>query len=821
MTLTAKILQTVAVLALAAIPAFTQVKITEEHRARARELVSRMTLEEKIGYLAGERSFLLRPVERLGIPAIKLADGPQGIRNNTRSTLYPCGILTASTWNRGLVRRLGNGLGEDARARGVSILLGPGVNIYRAPMCGRNYEYFGEDPYLASETAVQYILGVQDKGVMATVKHFAGNNQLEHARHSTSSDIDERTMNEIYFPAFRKAVQEAGVGAVMDSYNLVWGSHSTENRWLNIDVLRKKWGFEGIVMSDWTSVYSTSGAANGGLDLECPNAVYFTPEKLLPLIESGVVDERTIDGKVQHLLQTFIAFGFLDRPQGEDSTVALDNPCSKAIALDLAREGIVMLKNEAGNLPFSARDRVLVLGPNADNIPTGGGSGFVTPYSTVPVAEGLTSLMGERKVTVLNDRMLYRDLLDDVYTDGTFSEQGFRAEYFCNAGMEGEPFMTVTDSDPTHYWKYGAPFEGMPSDRFSVRWTGVYRPEEGGRVRVRMAGDDGYRLFVNGKNLGGDWGNHSLSHRSVFFDVEAGSTYELCFEFYDNAGEATVEFEAGLTDMKLLEKSLAQASRVVYCAGFNSSIEGEGWERSFALPKDQTDMISFLAGHHGNVTVVVNAGGGVDFTGWSEDVKSILMAWYSGQEGGTAVAEILAGKISPSGKLPISIERRWEDNPVSDSYYGKDRRVTYTEGVFVGYRGYDRNGTSPFYPFGFGLSYSTFRYGGLKVTRTGDARAVVEFDVTNTGKYDAFETAQVYVGDIEASVRRPLKELKGYEKVFIRKGETAHVSVVLDREAFAFYDIFAGDFVVEPGKFRIFVGPSSAELPLETEIELL
>lgn len=254
---------------------FAQVVINAEHRAVAEAIASKMTLSEKIGLIAGEKSFYTRAYPDLGIPQIRMADGPQGIRNNTQSTMYPSGVLTASTWNRSLVEELGHGLGRDAKARGVSILLGPGVNIYRAPMCGRSYEYFGEDPYLAGETAKHYIIGVQSEGVIATVKHFAANNQ-EWSRHHASSDVDERTLHEIYFPAFRKSVQEAGVGAVMNSYNPLFGVHATENGWLNIDVLRDQWGFKGILMSDWTSVYSTSGAANNGLDLECPKAVYFT-----------------------------------------------------------------------------------------------------------------------------------------------------------------------------------------------------------------------------------------------------------------------------------------------------------------------------------------------------------------------------------------------------------------------------------------------------------------------------------------------------------------------------------------------------------------
>lgn len=796
-----------------------QVVITPEDEKIAEELVSQMTLDEKIGMIGAERSFYLRGVERLGIPAIRIADGPQGVRNNTKSTLYPCGILTAATWNRDLAYRMGEGLGRDAKARGVSIMLGPGVNIYRAPMCGRNYEYMGEDPFLTSETAKQYILGVQDQGIMATVKHFAANNQLENIRHSASSDVDERTLQEIYFPAFRKAVQEAGVALVMDSYNLIWGVHSTENPWLNNEILRKQWGFKGIVISDWTSVYSTSGAANGGLDLECPKGVYFTADKLKPLIETGVVTEKTIDEKVKHILQTYSAFGFLDKLP-EDKTIPLDNPESKATALDLARQGIVLLENRNGNLPIAPDAKIVVMGPNADVITTGGGSGFVTPYATVSPYRGLADILGEDRVILLSDDVLYENILSSVYVNDSSDVKGFSAEYFCNKKLSGTPFKTLTEENPTHYWSYGHPFDGMPDDGFSATWTGVYKAEDSGTVRVKMAGDDGYRLYVNGKLIGGDWGNHSLTTRSVFFEVEAGKTYDLKFDFYDNAGEATVVFEAGLMNKAKLEASLKAASDVLYCAGFNSSTEGEGWERPFTLPADQIRMMNLVSSMHDRVTVAVNAGGGVDFNGWSENVEAVLMAWHPGQEGGQALAEILTGKVSPSGKLPISIESRWEDNPVHDSYYDHDKRVTYTEGVFVGYRGYDRTGKTPKYPFGYGLSYTDFEYSGLEVRKAGKNVYEVSFDIANTGSMDAYETAQVYVGDPEASVKRPLKELKGYEKVFVKAGETVRVSVELDSEAFAFYDVDTESFVIEPGEFIISAGPSSAELPLSATLEI-
>ena len=653
-----------------------QVQITPQDKERASALVKQMTLEEKCRFIAGARSFYTYAIPRLGIPEIRMADGPQGVRNNTVSTLYPCGILTASTWNRDLAHRLGNSLADDCRARGVSILLGPGVNIYRAPMCGRNFEYFGEDPYLAGETAVQYILGVQEKGVMATVKHFAANNQ-ERARHTMSSDVDERTLQEIYFPAFRKAVQEGGVGAVMDSYNLVNSVHSTENAWMNKVVLRDQWGFEGIVMSDWTSVYSTIGAVNGGLDLECPKGVFFTPEKIVPLIENGVLEESLIDEKVQHILQTFIAFGFLDKPQ-KDESIPENNPRSAATALDIAREGVVLLKNDNA-LPFTKKSKILVVGNNGIKMPHGGGSGEVTPFYTISVADGLKAL--HKKVTVIEDK-------------------------------------------------------------------------------------------------------------------------------------------------SLLEQEMASCTDVVYCCGFNRDLEGEAFDRPFSLTPKQLELMeriqqNLTAKQH--LTVIINSGGSVDMAPWIDRAHAILMAWYPGQEGGTALAEILTGRISPSGKLPISIEEKAEDNPSFATYFdagSKQSRTSYSEGIFTGYRGYDKTGVKPLYPFGFGLSYSTFKYSNLAVEVLPDGNVKVSFDVTNTGKKDAAEIGQVYVRDVKSSVPRPLKELKGYDKHFVGKGKTVRYSAVLDRYAFSFYDTASHSFKLEGGEFEILAGPSSADLPLKATIQL-
>lgn len=792
---------------------------------RANDLVSRMTLEEKCNYIGSARSFVIRSVDRLGIPEIRMADGPQGIRNNTTSTLYPCGILSASTWNRELVEALGHALGSDAKARGVAFLLGPGVNIYRSPLCGRNFEYFGEDPYLSSEVAKHYIIGVQDEGVIATVKHFAANNQ-EWSRHHASSDVDERTMHEIYFPAFKKAVIEAKVGAVMDSYNPIFGVHASENAWLNKDVLRGMWGFDGILMSDWTSVYSSSGAANGGLDLECPKGVYFTAEKLIPLIEAGIVSEKDIDTKVAHILATLIRFGLLDKDI-KDESIPLDNPESDAVALKIAREGIVLLENKNSELPFNKKNKVLVLGPNATVTTTGGGSGFVTPFHTSTVADGLLGLRGSKSVNVLSDEALYPDCCKLVHSVSNPAVQGFDASFFNNKTIEGDAVVKRIDSCIDFQWKNGSPDKAIANDGFSCRWEGVFVPERSGIVRFNLGGDDGYRLFIDDEKLGGDWGNHSLTTRTVFYNVEGGREYRIRFEFYDNYSDATAFCRMGFFAEAELLAALKKVDKVVFCGGFNSDIEGEGFDRPFAIPSAQRELIKLLTANHQHVTVVLNAGGAVDFNGWSEGVEAILMSWYCGQEGGKAVAEILCGQVCPSGKLAATFEDKWEDNPVHDNYYDNTpvktqgqpyKRVEYREGIFVGYRGYDRNNITPRYPFGYGLSYTTFKYSDLSLERLGDHSLKVTFNVTNTGKVDASEAAQVYVRDIVSSVPRPLKELKGYAKHFISKGQTVQYEITLNADAFEFYSVADRKFVFEDGDFEILVGPSSADLPLKETV---
>ena len=810
-------------LAIAAVmPLSAQHKITQEHKDRAAETVKKMTLEEKIAYIGGYESWYVMPVPRLGLPAIRMADGPQGVRNNTKSTLYPSGVSAAATWDRTLINQMGIALGKDSRARGVHILLGPGANIYRSPLCGRNFEYFGEDPYLAGEIAASYIKGVQSQNVLACIKHFAGNNQ-EWARHSVSSDIDVRTLHEIYFPAFEKAVKEGDVATIMTSYNLLNSVHASESEYLNYTVLRDMWGFDGLVMSDWVSVYSPVNAGTYGVDLEMPTARSMTPEIMMNLVKTGIVPEEAIDRKCQHIIQTIYAYGF-DKTEQLDKSLPENNPYCDSISHELSRAAVVMLKNEDNILPIR-KGKFVVCGPNSDKIVTGGGSGFVTPLISSPVATGMANVDKKIKSTTVAPKI---NAMPEaaIFQDKDFSNNGVKVEYFTNPSLEGTPAKVYTSDRVFLDSSAKEAHDDMVEINISTRHTFYFRPENDLTYKVHLKGNDGSRMFINGEKMVDDW--TSTSWQYTFFDYvfKAGQTYEIVVEHFNLGGTngLGLEFETPLDKNPGAIKSLQDADYIVICLGHNNLTEKENHDRTFELPEGQLELLYNILKYNKNVIAVVNGGGAIEMASWMKDVKAILMAWYPGQQGGQAVAEIITGKVNPSGKLPCSFETKWEDNPCYDSYYENvDRirtsninpysRVEYREGLFIGYRGYDKTGVKPLFPFGFGLSYTTFEYSGLEIAQDGD-EFVVSYNVKNTGKIAGAEVSQVYVKDNESSLIRPEKELKGFDKTYLKPGETKRVSVRLGEEAFRMFHPMKQQWFVEPGEFTVFVGSSSADLRL-------
>ena len=779
------------ILAAAALPASAQVykDATASVDSRVEDLLGRMTLEEKIDYIGGYRGFYIRGIERLGVPEIKLTDGPVGTHKDGRSTAYPAGVLSASTWNRSLVYELGKQLGRDSRARAVHVLLGPGVNILRAPMCGRNFEYFTEDPYLNAETACAYVSGLQEQGVVATLKHYAANNQ-EWDRNNVSSDIDERTLHEIYLPVFKAAIQKAKAGSVMDSYNPVNGVHATQNGYLNNTVLRDMWGFDGVVMSDWSATYDGVEAANGGLDLEMPRAKCMNRDVLIPAIKDGRVSESTINDKVRRILRMIFANGFFENEQ-HDPSVPMDNPDGAAAALELAREGIVLLKNEGELLPVkSGVKRIAVIGPNANSYISGGGSSYTFPFHSVSLLDGIREQAGD------NIEILYSPGLPTLpetvqqsvfYTAPGSDVRGLKAEFYNNPRLRGEPVDTHIDSivNIANGYHIATENHGLPYDHCSMRWSGVVRPEKTADYRFVVRGFDGFRLKVDDKQVINEWRDQGITLREVVLPLEAGKEYPVELEYFANVHPVDVSF-GWREDRQLFDEAAALAAKAdiaIVSIGFNESLERESNDRPFELPEYQDCLVNRVIDANPNTAVLVNAGSNADLSKWQHRAPALVYMWYPGQEGGTAAAEILFGKVNPSGKLPVTFEKRREDNPAYPYYYDEDgdKRVSYGEGLLVGYRHYDTKGVQPNFAFGFGKSYTTFRFSDLKVkneSAKGKPLYNVSFNVTNTGTRDGKEVAQVYIRPIGAKVFRPYKELKGYDKKMIKAGETDRKSVV-------------------------------------------
>lgn len=814
---------------------------------RVASLLQQMSLEQKIDLLGGVNGFDVRGVPSIGLPLMATADGPFGVRRQSRANIMAGGIALAATWNVDLAREYGNQIGRDSRARGIHFYLAPGVNMYRSPLNGRNFEYMGEDPFLASRLAVPFIQAVQSNGVAATVKHFLGNNS-EFLRHTSDSVIDERSMREIYMPAFEAAVKEARVASVMSSYNLVNGEHSTQNRHINLQVLKGEWGFDGVLMSDWDATYDTLAAANAGLDLEMPSGKYLNREALLPLLRSGQLKQATLDDKVRRILRTAVRLGWLDREQ-RDRGIPLYNMQGRQVALQAAREGIVLLKNDRDLLPLNrARIKKLaVFGPNAyPAVTQGGGSVKVVPFTTTSVLEGLSQHLGTDAAVLYSSGIL--DLraaaqATELSTSASGGEPGVNVEMFDNDALEGQPATTRVDRRINQ----GAPLDFTPlalgvmdrtamtaPRRISMRWTGYFTPKDAGAHDAFMQFGGfgrgvGHRLFIDDVLVSDHWDSKHAATESLVVDLDARS-HKIRLEYRGEVGSINgavpfVRFglvRQGTWVEPAVEQTARDADAVVLSVGFDEVSEMEDWDRTFALPPGQDELIRKVTAVNPNTIVVVNSGGAVDTSAWLNSVPAYLQAWFPGQEGGRALAEILFGDVNPSGRLPVTFERRVQDNPTFASYYPKPgtKQVPYMEGVFVGYRGYEKNGVAPLYAFGHGLSYTTFAYENLKITRRAEAQYDVEFTVTNAGKRAGATVPQVYVSDVQSSVARPPKELKGFTKLTLQPGESRTVTIPLDARAFAYYDVTKKKWRAEAGAFGIVVGSSSAKVELQGEVKL-
>lgn len=798
--------------------------------SRVAGLLQRMTLEQKIDLLGGVDNMYIREFPVIGWPRLKMSDGPMGVRTWGPSNSYAGGVALAASWDPALAYRIGKQIGLDARSRGVHIMLGPGVNIYRAPMGGRNFEYFGEDPFLASQLAVFYIEGVQDQGVMATIKHFAANNQ-EYARHDVSSDIDERTLREIYLPAFEAAVKVAHVASIMDAYNPVNGKHATQNAHLNDEIARGEWGFDGFIMSDWGATVDGVAAANGGLDLEMPDGWFMNRKTLTAAIEQGKVSVATIDEKVRRILRKSIEFGFLDRDQ-TDFGIPIYRMEARQTALDSALESMVLLKNQGAVLPLDRKaiHTLAVIGPEAwPAVPGGGGSSQIVTFAPVDLYTGIANDVGDG-AKVFYSRGLPSP--EELFKSTQFTSDagtGLTEEVFADAMFHGKPVRTEQVEHLSTPLGRRVPAE-LPA-AYSIRRTGTFVPSVSGRYLALMAcgAHDHCKLYLDDK-LVLDADTHEIvaPGQSTFVEMAKGHGVSVRMEQVTRSEDPVAGLGLRAVDnlVPIEARKLAeQADAVVLAVGFDAASEFEGMDRSFALPPGQDELIRTIASLNKRTIVSLTAGGNVDMHAWLDAVPALIHNWYPGQEGGAAFARILFGQANPEGKLPVSFERSWQDNPVRDSYYpakGSDR-VSYKEGVFVGYRHYATSHAQPLFPFGFGLSYTTFEFRNLHIAPQNVAAGedvVVSFDVVNTGDRRGAEVAQLYVGDPSARVPRPAIELKGFKKVWLDPGKSEHVVLNLDHRALSYYDVTNHRWQADPGRFTIAVGNSSANLTLHGEFVL-
>lgn len=809
------------------------------------ELLAQLSLEEKVSLLAGCDLWRTAPVARLGIPALKLSDGPNGARGadmggSVSAACLPVGTALAATWNVDLVREVGSVLGQEARSKRAHVLLAPTLNLHRVPLAGRNFECFSEDPHLSARMAVAFVEGVQAEGVGCGVKHFVCNDS-EFERHTISSEVDERALRELYLPPFEAAVCEANAWSVMAAYNRLNGTYCSENEDLLMRILRHEWGFQGFVVSDWYGTHSTAAALRAGLDLEMPGPPLWRGDKLLAALGSGEVPEVEVHVSARRILRAVRA----GADAGTDATLpeqALDLPEHRRTARQAAVESIVLLKNQAGALPLDAGAlvRLAVLGPNAGVARVhGGGSSRVAPHYEVTPLEGIEARCGA-SVKVLhepgcaNHRRIPALDARQVECDG---EPGLRLEFFAGAGFEGEPLVVrrARRLDLTWLGRFSERID--PAD-FSLRCTGSFRAERGGPHEFGLVSAGLSRLLVDGKKLIDNW---TLQQRGDSFygagstevtavhPLRAGQRVELCVEFAKQGSAPIAGLRAGVVlpmgdaDLERAVEVAQAADAAVVVVGLDPDWETEGRDRDdMELPGRQAELVERVAAVNPRTVVVLNCGSPVT-AHWLERVPAALCLWYPGQECGNALADVLFGDVSPSGRLPQTWPERLEQNPAHPFYPGRKGVMRYGEGVFMGYRYYEAAEARPRFAFGHGLSYTSFRWGDLRTSSRSLARGrrlEVEIDVTNSGERAGQEVVQLYVRDVEASVVRPEKELRGFAKLALEPGETGTARFSLGERELSFWDAEAHAWLAEPGEFDLLAGPSSRDIRAQAPLTL-
>jgi len=799
---------------------------------RVERLLAELTLDEKASLTGGDDVWHLPAVERLGIGRFKMSDGPSGVRGESmgtrRSLSFPCGMAIGATWDADLVGEFGAAVAGEAASKGVHLVLGPTVCIPRTPLAGRTFESYSEDPLLTSRLAVAAVRGVQAEGVGCCIKHFACNDQ-EIERMTISAEVDDRTLREVHLRPFEAAVREAGVWSVMSAYNKVNGTYSGEHPRLLGEILKDEWGFDGVVVSDWFGTHSTIDAAVAGLDVEMPGMPAFFGSELASAVRAGELDEDVLDEHARRILRLMARTGLLDGV-GRADELEDNDPGRRALAHRMVIAGTVLLRNE-GVLPLGAGDlsRVAVIGPNADLIETGGGgSSAVVPYRVASFVDELRSrLPGVDIVHEAGCRI--DDGLPPI--DPRLVGGGLTLEYFANPSFAGEPAGTDTLGQ-ARFVSLGDPAPGVDIASCSVRARATFRPDVSGPWQLGVANLGRTRVLLDGEVVvenvepTDDSFFVGLGNGTVAAPVEldARREYDLVVELVADAGIPLAGFRLGAARPAVpdaMERAVAAATAAevaIVVVGSNAETETEGEDRpDLHLIGDQDELLRRVLAVNPRTIVVVNSGAPIEMP-WADDAAAVAMLWYPGEEGATALADMVVGAAEPSGRLPITFPARIEDTAAYGRYPGSDGKVVYGEGVFVGYRHLDANDIKPAFCFGHGLSYTSFGYGEPAV-EVGPGWTTVTVAVTNTGARRGREVVQLYVGDVDASVPRPERQLEGFAKVELDPGETTEVRFELDDRSFAFWDEQHAAWVVEPGAFDLYVGASSRDLRQHVRIE--
>ncbi|KAJ9113731.1 hypothetical protein QFC20_001756 [Naganishia adeliensis] len=809
-----------------------------------------LSTTEKVALLGGKDFWHTADFPSKGIPAVRMSDGPNGVRgikffNGTPSNCFPCATGLASSFDVALAEEIGVQLGEECRAKGAHILLGPTVNIQRSPLGGRGFESFSEDPHLSGKFAASWVKGVQSQGVAATMKHFVRNEQ-EFERLSSDSVIPDRALREIYLEPFRIAEAEAKPKCYMTSYNRVNGLHASESKWLLDGILRKEWGFDGMIMSDWTGVYSCDTSIKAGLDIEMPGPPVFRGAQVLRQLQAGKLFMWEIDERVRKVLeivkyakQSGIPFGIEEKMIDTDET--------RALLRKAAANAIVLLKNEKNILPIKEAKKIAVIGSNARvAVPSGGGSASMLTAYTVTPLEGITAaakeIGAEVEYSTGSASYLYMPSIAKMLSHPSGkSDTGIAQVDF----WKSEPAKDFTRKDAGVKISQKADYSS--TSKPYVRYISTFTPDTSGTWKFGLGSIGAADLYVAGRlavNNSTNWvagelyfNSGSVEQTGTVDNLEAGKAYDIEVRSwyqedvrgspFQTAGAfrfgamPVIEDERAIADAVVVAKN---ADLAIVVVGLNEDFESEGYDRKhMELPGTTNKLVRAILEANPK-TVIVNQTGTPVTMPWVDQAHSLVQAFYGGNSLGDGLADVLFGKVNPSSKLSLTFPKRLADSP-SDIGFGitsaTPGKTFYTESIYVGYRHFDKSETSVLFPFGYGLSYTTFAYSNLTVSAISvEGEFEVSFAIKNTGDVAGKEAGQVYIRDPQSSLPRSVKELKGFVKVELRPGQQETMSVKLDRNALKYWDERRNWWIAEAGEFEVLVGPSSVDLPLCQKVKL-